>query len=244
MYKALIIDDEKPVRIAISKLGTWSRFHLDIPACAENGKQALTLMRELSPSIVFVDMSMPVMDGVEFLKHATQECGRCAFIVISGYDDFRYAQQAIHFHVSDYLLKPVVADELNKAIEHAMKTLFPDEDFSGEDSVSSLTAQQVVTLLHDTIDRDYTHNIRLSEFADRYFFSHEYLSRLFKSTYHLGISEYLTSVRMERAASLLKDPAIRITEIASRVGYPDNTYFSKAFRNYFGVSPSEYRSRS
>ena len=49
---------------------------------------------------------------------------------------------------------------------------------------------------------------------------------------------------MERAASLLKDPAIRITEIASRVGYPDNTYFSKAFRNYFGVSPSEYRSRS
>ena len=177
------------------------------------------------------------MDGVEFLKHATQECGRCAFIVISGYDDFRYAQQAIHFHVSDYLLKPVVADELNKAIGHAMKTLFPDEDFSAEGSVS-------VTLLHDTIDRDYTHNIRLSEFADRYFFSHEYLSRLFKSTYHLGISEYLTSVRMERAASLLKDPAIRITEIASRVGYPDNTYFSKAFRNYFGVSPSEYRSRS
>ena len=44
MYKALIIDDEKPVRIAISKLGTWSRFHLDVPACAENGKQALTLM--------------------------------------------------------------------------------------------------------------------------------------------------------------------------------------------------------
>ena len=89
MYKALIIDDEKPVRIAISKLGAWSRFHLEIPSCAENGKQALTLMRELSPSIVFVDMSMPVMDGVEFLKHATQECGRCAFIVISGYDDFR-----------------------------------------------------------------------------------------------------------------------------------------------------------
>ena len=84
----------------------------------------------------------------------------------------------------------------------------------------------------------------MTQFADRYFFSHEYLSRLFKSTYHLGISEYLTSVRMERAASLLKDPAIRITEIASRVGYPDNTYFSKAFRNYFGVSPSEYRSRS
>lgn len=49
MYKALIIDDEKPVRIAISKLGAWSRFHLEIPACAENGKQALTLMRELSP---------------------------------------------------------------------------------------------------------------------------------------------------------------------------------------------------
>ena len=59
MYKALIIDDEKPVRIAISKLGAWSRFHLEIPACAENGKQALTLMRELSPSIVFVSSMKP-----------------------------------------------------------------------------------------------------------------------------------------------------------------------------------------
>ena len=63
MWKALIIDDEKPVRIAISKLGKWSHFQIEPPLMAANGKEALAVMREVHPDLVFVDMSMPIMDG-------------------------------------------------------------------------------------------------------------------------------------------------------------------------------------
>ncbi len=60
-YKVLIIDDEKPVRIAISKLGHWTKYHLERPEQAENGREGLKAMRELKPSLVFLDMQMPLM---------------------------------------------------------------------------------------------------------------------------------------------------------------------------------------
>ena len=65
MWKTLIIDDEKPVRIAISKLGKWSHFQIEPPLMAFNGKEALTIMREIHPDLVFGDMSMPIMDGID-----------------------------------------------------------------------------------------------------------------------------------------------------------------------------------
>ena len=245
MHKVLIVDDEKPVRIAISKLGQWSQWHLDSPIYAENGKEALTLLSELHPDLVFLDMQMPVMNGTEFLKEASARGSQAAFIVISGYDDFSYAQSALHYGAFDYLLKPVVASELNDAIGRAMTQRFPKEDFSAPGTgEASLDASEVVALIHETIQSNYSESMRLQDFADKYFFSREYLSRLFKSRYQIGIYEYLTDVRMKRAEELLKDPSIPISDISARVGYSDNTYFSKAFRNALGMSPSEYRRKN
>lgn len=247
MHKVLIVDDEKPVRIAISKLGAWSRWHIEPPVYAQNGKEALSTMLEIHPSIVFVDMQMPVMDGTEFLKNANELAGKREFpfkiIVISGYDDFRYAQDAIRYGAIDYLLKPVEPDKLNAAIERAMKTLYPEEDFDAEDDDVSaeLSASEVVELIHETIELHYPDNIRIQDFSEKYFFSKEYLSRLFKVRYGIGIYEYLTSVRMKRAEELLCDPGISIADISGRTGFADSNYFSKAFRTYSGMTPSDYR---
>ena len=241
MHKCLVIDDEKPVFIAITKLGHWSSYHLEKPLYAENGRDAMEILRREKPAVVFVDMQMPVMSGSEFLREASGLSRSTGFIVVSGYDEFQYAQNAIRCGAMDYLLKPVAEDALNEAIDKTMHTLYPEEDFQEEESTGEMSAQDVVALLHDTIERNYTDNIRLQDFADEYFFSKEYLSRLFKNTYGIGISEYLTKVRMERASELILRQEITISDIASRVGYSDNAYFSKVFRAYFGKTPSEYR---
>ena len=78
-------------------------------------------------------------------------------------------------------------------------------------------------------------------FAEKYFFSIEYLTKLFKSKYGYSIYEYVLKLRMERAKELLANEENKIIDIAGRLGYADNHYFSKAFRNYYGVSPSQYR---
>lgn len=242
MYKALIIDDEKPVQIAIHKLGNWSKYHIAPPETASNGMEALSAMRELHPNLCFVDMQMPIMNGIEYLRQASAEFPATQFIIISGYDDFQYAHSAIKYGACDYLLKPIVKEELNAAIEKAILRLNPEAVFSeNEAEPDTVPPEEVVKIIKEYIDKNYQTNIKISMFTSRYFFSKEYLSKLFKSKYGCGIYTYVQEVRMKRAMDLLENPDIKIQSISERLGYTDNNYFSKAFKNYYGMSPSQWR---
>ncbi|MFM9276605.1 response regulator transcription factor [Paenibacillus jiagnxiensis] len=91
------------------------------------------------------------------------------------------------------------------------------------------------------IDRHYFEDIKISMFTEKYFLSREYLMKLFKQQFGYGIHEYVQKVRMNKAKELLNDPGLKIQEISDMLGYKDKNYFSKAFRNYYQLSPSEYR---
>lgn len=95
--------------------------------------------------------------------------------------------------------------------------------------------------VRDYIDRYYFEDIKISMFTEKYFLSREYLMKLFKQQYGVGIHEYMQKVRMDKAKELLSDPGLKIQEISEMLGYKDKNYFSKAFRNYYQLSPSEYR---
>ena len=241
MYKALIVDDEKPVQIAILKLGNWNQYHILPPDTAGNGKEALQAMRELHPDLVFVDMQMPIMNGTEYLQKAAAEFPKTQYIIVSGYDDFKYAQSAIKYGACDYLLKPIVKEELNAAIERALLRIQPLAALGESETQSDVPPEEVIRIIKDYIDKNYNTNIKISMFTERYFFSREYLSRLFKKEYGCGIYNYVQEVRMQRAKDLLLNPDIRIQTISERLGYADNNYFSKAFKNYYGMSPSQFR---
>ena len=245
MYRSLIIDDEKPVQIAISKLGHFSYYGIESPHYAINGKDGLSAMREFHPDIVFVDMSMPVMDGCTFLQKAHQEFPNSQYIVVSGYDDFSYAQHALRNGACDYLLKPVDEENLNCAIEKAVKAINPNVSFNSsapDGNAAHTTPDEIITVIKAYLESNYCTNIHISMFAEKYFFSQEYLNKLFKNKYGFTIYEYVLKLRMERAAELLLQPDHKITDIARRLGYTDNHYFSKAFKNYYHISPTQYRS--
>ncbi|HIW34611.1 MAG TPA: helix-turn-helix domain-containing protein [Candidatus Paenibacillus intestinavium] len=91
------------------------------------------------------------------------------------------------------------------------------------------------------IDHYYYEDIKVTMFAEKYYLSREYLMKLFKQQYGCGIHEYIQSVRMEKAKELLQDSNLKIQDISEMLGYKDKNYFSKAFRNYFKMTPSEYR---
>jgi len=95
--------------------------------------------------------------------------------------------------------------------------------------------------IKEFIDSNYCQDIKISYFTDKYFLSREYLMKLFKDEFGCGIYEYVIKVRMEKAKKLLADPNIKINRISQMLGYSNNNYFSKAFKNYFGISPSDYR---
>ncbi len=245
MHKALIIDDERPVQIAISKLGHWSKYGVEMPVYAGNGKEGLVAMREIRPDIVFVDMEMPIMNGCDFLEKAGKEFPNSQYIVVSGYDEFQYAQQALRFGACDYLLKPVEEESLNKSIEKALLKINPNLSFNDKatPSTNMVSPEEVIEIIKEYVESNYCTNIKLSMFADQYFFSQEYLNKLFKNKYHFTIYEYMLKLRMQRARELLEQPDYKIMAIAERLGYSDNHYFSKAFRTYYGLTPSAYRNQ-
>ena len=196
-------------------------------------------------AVLVLDVRMPGMDGLELVRRAKAMHPRLRAVILSGYDTFAYAQQAIRCGAVDYLLKPIIEEDLNQAILHAMQSIDPSFAPLPQDRCSAPPdSDAVIDIIHDYIDKNYTENIKISMFADRYFFSREYLSKQFKSRYGCGIYEYVLQVRMERAKELLLDPDIKIQDIAQRIGYTDNNYFSKAFRNYYGISPSVFRQRT
>lgn len=123
MYKVLIIDDEEPLREAIRILGNWQDLEVDEIWEATDGKAGLKMLEQHKPDIVMVDMKMPELNGVEFLRIVEQEYPELLTIVISGYNDFEFTRQAIHARVVDYLLKPVNRLDLNQALRKAVDVL-------------------------------------------------------------------------------------------------------------------------
>lgn len=116
-------------------------------------------------------------------------------------------------------------------------------EYYGNEIRGSLTANRPfdVADIKSYIDNHYFEDIKISLFAEKYYLSREYLMKLFKQQFGVGIHEYVQKVRMDKAKQLLDDPSLKIQDISAMLGYKDKNYFSKAFRNYYSVSPTEYR---
>jgi YesN/AraC family two-component response regulator len=234
MYTTLIIDDEQSVHQAIRSLVDWDGMRMARPESASNGVEALARMEALRPDIAFVDMNMPLMGGVDFLSRATALYPDTRFIVVSGYDSFDYARAAIRFNVVDYLLKPIDADELDAALKKALAQL-------PERPEEARTPAELAEAVKRYIDENYRQSISLDTLAERFYFSREYIGRIFRAQYGCAVYEYIQQRRMEQAKALLANPRLSLQAIAEHLGYSNANYFSKAFRRHFGASPSEYR---
>ncbi len=245
MYSAMIIDDEKAVHTVLRKVVDWKKFGIAEPLSVRNGKEALALLREKAADILFVDMNMPEMDGSAFLIEASREFPRSKFIVVSGYDDFRYAKAAIQANAIDYILKPIVPAEINSVIQKAVLLLRQDAaPREEEDSTTLFSASELPAVIKQFLDCHLAEDITLDSLGSRFCFTKEYLSKLFKRTYGSGIYEYLLKIRMEKAKELLSGSSLQIQQIAQETGYNDSNYFSKAFKAYTTLSPKEYRQQS
>lgn len=117
MLKVIVADDEEKICQLIVKLVDWTSLGMEVAAVASNGIEAMEKMNSIKPDIVITDIRMPGYDGLELIKKAKEEGLLTEFVIISGYRHFEYAQNAIRYGVSDYLLKPIKKAELNDALK-------------------------------------------------------------------------------------------------------------------------------
>lgn len=123
MLKVLVAEDEPWIRAAIVEMVEGFGHDIKVVGDATNGIEAWHMIQQLWPTVLITDIMMPVMDGLELVRNISENKIPMAVIIISGYENFQYAQQAISYGVNKYLLKPVNREELQDALFDAMGKL-------------------------------------------------------------------------------------------------------------------------
>ena len=244
-FKVIVAEDEVLLlNNLVSKINN-SDLGFEVIGKAQTGKQALDLVKKLSPDLIITDIKMPLMDGITFLENVHQRFPHIYSIILSGFSDFEYAKSAIQLQVSEYLLKPIDPDELYNAL-FKIKTKLEVEQSSYSDifneSMTRKTSEQIALALKEYILHNYTTDINLNLIANNMNYSSGYLTKIFFQSYETTPSKYIISLRISKAKHLLSyNHELSIKQIGEIIGYHDQGYFSRIFKKQTGVSPFEYR---
>ncbi len=128
MLKVFLIEDESIVREGLRDNIPWEQYGFAFAGEAADGEMALPLIRKIKPDILITDIKMPFMDGLDISRIVSRELPNTKIIIISGYDDFEYARQAIELHVDQYLLKPVTKVSMIRALEQTKRRIEEEQE--------------------------------------------------------------------------------------------------------------------
>lgn len=118
-----LVDDESIIRNGMKKLFDWESNGFTITGEAENGRDALPLILSLKPDIIITDLKMPFCDGITLASEIKKALPSAETVILTGYDEFEFAKQAIKIGVFDFLLKPVSLDELRDTLNRIKQKL-------------------------------------------------------------------------------------------------------------------------
>ena len=139
MYKVIVVEDEEPIRNILCQIIDWNSFGFDLVFQAGNGQEALDYLSDNDTDLVITDIMMPFVDGIELCRQLKILKPSVKTIILSGYNDFEYAREAIKYNVSHYLLKPITALEFKGTLEIIKKEM--DEQFANQKDIRLLKKQ-------------------------------------------------------------------------------------------------------
>lgn len=245
MFKVVLLDDEETIIEGLKATVPWGMYKCKVVGTATNGKDGLSIIRKHRPDIVFTDIKMPYLNGLEMLRELIEEYPQMQIIVLSGYRDFSYAQDAIKLGVLRYLLKPSKMSEIHEALNAAMIKVsgVPQTGHETEEKEES-DGNYLVARALNYINEHYSEKLTLQQLADYLYISSWHLCRVLKKSTNLNFVDILNNIRIEHAKRFLKETNLRVYEISQKVGYSDIAYFSKVFRSVTGLTPKQYREKS
>jgi two-component system response regulator YesN len=253
--RAIIIDDEAWIREGLSEHVGWRNLGIELIRVFQDGAEAYTFLEQEPADIILSDIRMPNMTGLELLAKLHElrgirpDLSLPKVIFLSGFEDFKYAQEALRLGAVDYLLKPAEVEEIEAALGKAKRlvdTSFdlgtPDEPTSIERSAADEPSSYLIKKAIHILTTRFGEDLHLSDIAGELFITPNYLSRLFRQETGKSFVELLSEIRMDNARALLLNmDRMKIYEVGTAVGYSNPRYFSEWFHKNTGMSPGEYR---
>ena len=248
-YTVLIAEDE-PELLRFMKTELESEFK-EVYAAAD-GQQAYETALKMSPSIIISDVMMPRMNGYELCRKIKNDIqvSHIPVILLTAKIEQVSRAEGYKSGADIFLSKPFDIPTLVSVIRNtlhgreAIKEKYRSATspaFAIENTFSNADEQFMLRLDKFIADNIANDSLNAQAIADYMCMGRASFYRKVKELLGTGIMEYVSGKRMALAAELLKNPRLQISEIAIKVGYPDNQYFSRAFKQHFGQSPSAYR---
>ena len=237
MYKVVIVDDEPIIVEGLSRLLPWEKYGCEVVGTAYNGNEGLEMIRKETPDILFSDIAMPGMDGLTMIAALRSEFPEMQISILTGYRDFDFCQRALRLGVARFLLKPSNMEELEEALRIMTERCGRKEESESTENASGFIVRNALAYMEE----HYQEKLTLNKVADQIYVSQWHLSKLLNKQEGKNFSEILNQIRINKAKELLKDPALRIADIAEMVGFVEVAHFSRVFKKVAGVSANEYR---
>ncbi len=236
MYSLVLVDDEIEQLHGLAEFFPFEDEGFYLKGIYDDSTEALEMIKELGCDAILTDIRMPEITGLDIAK-AVQELPEPPIVlVISAYDDFEYAREAMRYGVHDYLSKPASFDEIKKALRRIKQELDIRANTSYEIEPANLI-EKATYIIETSLS-----TASLKKVADELGINISYLSRLFKEKTGENFQDMLLRIKIERARKLLSGYSnYTNSEIAKTLGYQDTQNFCRAFRKITGVSPQAYR---
>ena len=232
----MLLDDERAQREGMARHVDWEEHCFEPPLLCANGWDALETLKTEPVDVLLTDIRMPGMDGLEVMAKARLTAPELFVVVVSGYADFHYAQEALRNGAREYLLKPVKPEEIHRVLAE-----FVSLRSARLDQGAAVEERGPIDAVTKLLEENLVHGATLEQLADAVHLNPSYLCTLFKKNCGETIFERLTRMQRERACMLLATTRLSIAEIAEQTGERTASNFTQWFRKQVGVTPMEYR---
>ena len=243
--KILVVEDNTELRkYLVDYLSDYYKVYE-----AENGQEGLKICRQIKPILCVADVMMPVMNGLEFCEELKKDefISHIPVVLLTALSDNEDKVKGYGIGADSYMVKPFEPSLLKTVIENIIKSrLELKAKFSGE------VESKIGLLTHSPIDEEFLAKVtglindNLSELelsteflCDQLGVSSSKLYRKIKELTDLAPNEFIRTIRLKKAAQLLKTKKYNVSEVTDLVGFNDPLYFSRCFKKQFGFPPSK-----
>lgn len=245
MYRVLLVDDEPAILQAEKRAIKKKTENFEVVGEAFSVSQAIEMVKSLKPDVILTDMKMPKQSGIELIRYVSEmEEQRIVCIAVSGYSDFEYVHDAFALGAYDYLLKPVEPNKLGELFTKINRLLVTSQKETCNRKLppAKISAEELVDEIEAYIREHIAEDNSIIQICSRFTISQPYLSKIFKKYNGCTYNDFLVHLKIEEAKRMLEQKeGYLIGDIANLLGFSDQFYFSKVFKNATGCTPREYR---
>lgn len=239
MYKVILVDDEKASLDMLEQSFKWEEYGFRVIGAFTTVESALKCVKESGADVVFTDIEMPDMNGLELAAEVRRIYPSAKVVIISAYDKFSYAQKAIRIGVCEYILKPITGESAEDLLLKIKTQLDKDNGVYSEIDDSNGIKNVRFKAMIEFINQNFTKKLSLSDLSEMFNLNVTFCCSLFNRNFGCTFTEYCTKLKMNKAAELIKDGEMNLYEIAEYLNY-DYIYFNKLFKKHFGMTPRRY----